>query len=432
MWNATYAALIASYPKKQKFYKSDRFEINGETITLPQSLININSVWCLEQPRNRTLKEKQQLPDRERFLVQINVNVRIQQTTLDGNPYTLFKKGKTVNTQEALAYMTERYQESLDAIKEVDGRVATFQVRQKRNGVYKIELIDRNLQQDGYMDLIDYIKQLPPANNSFEKLLHTLSIAKASFILLNSLHTQHNRIYGDFKPDNIMINPTTGEMCLVDYENSKLGEWIRFGQGTHLYSAPEIFLPQYEGKDGTYYVDRKVDNFAAGVMLSILVGIVDSWESRIDSISIYSEILQLNPKVLIYQNFYNEYVAALKPSIDILDRQFTPEELDRYMADFLYEMSSDYQFVDTNQDILRNIIYIIAYLTRFNPEDRISLDTAIFKLDETITALRQRYQAATATPEPHLSTPADAKTQNMEVDGTTTPLSSQLTGTAGR
>jgi len=432
MWNATYADLINSHPERQKFYKGESFGIKDETITLAQSLININDIWHLEQPRNRTLKEKQQLPDRERYLLPIEVNTQIRQTTLDGNPYTLFKKGRTVNTEYALAYMPERYQESLGAIKEVDGRNAIIQVRPKRNGINKIELVDINLQQYGYMDLIDYIKQPPPANNSFEKLLHTLSIAKASFILLNSLHTQHNRTYGDFKPDNIMINPTTGEMCLVDYENSKQKKYIRAGQGTHLYSAPEIFLPKDQGKDGTYYVDRKVDNFAAGVMLSILVGIVEPWENRTSSIATYSGIVQHNPEALGDQQFYNEYMYALKPSIDILDRQFTPEELDRYMADFLYEMSSDYQFVDTNQDILRNIIYIIAYLTRFNPEDRISLDTAIFKLDETITALRQRYQAATATPEPHLSTPADAKTQNMEVDGTTTPLSSQLTGTAGR
>lgn len=189
MWNATYAELIATDPTRTKFYKGEQF---GE-ITLPQSLIYIKDKgWCLEKPRNRTAEEKRDFPDRERFLVPImDVNAQIIPTPLTENPYTLFKKGKTIETPEQLQNMTELYQESVAAIQEVDGRPAVWQIRQKRNAKQKIELVDRNLQQDGFtMDLFTYYARLAISKNPYLALAQRLILAYKALLLLHALHTK--------------------------------------------------------------------------------------------------------------------------------------------------------------------------------------------------------------------------------------------------
>jgi thiamine kinase-like enzyme len=451
MWNATYADLIKQYPNRVKYYKGDSFVINGQTITLPQSLINIQGHWCLEEPRNRTPEERQQEPDMERFLVPINVNARIKQAPLDGNPYTLFKKGRTAPTEKVVA----GYHESVQAIKQVDHRDAVIQIRQKRNNDTKIELVDKNLQQEGYIDLSDYIEQLPEQDNPYAELLYRLTTVRTAFSLLRGLHTEYNLTHGDVKLENIMVKEDQGRLifCFTDYEFSKSGNWITAFQGTPTYAAPEVCLPTIFSpenphvleRDGKLYVSRMVDNFAAGVLLSFLVGIECDWIDRARNIQTYWNMVQTQPELLNGDQFYRDYTGVLKGGVNILDQEYPCDEAKDEVIDSLFKemadaLQLDDDFVDNNEEELMQIIRIIVHLTRFNPEYRISLEVAINQLDGIITTLHTRYrqaqQAACAhmAVEPDLVPPPDSDNQDMDIDMPGPAVAGavpSLTGTSG-
>ncbi len=444
MWNVTYNNLISAWPERPKFYKGETFVVNGETITLPQSLININGRWCLEEPRIRAPEDKQQKLDRERYLVLIDINARIQTTPLTGNPYTLFKKGKTVTTEYSLARMHQKYQESITAVQQVDGREAIFQDRIKRNGKTKVELVERNLTQQGYMDLFEYIyHQLPEEPNPYIELLQRLIIAYNVFCLLHTLHTQHDRTHGDVKLENIMINPQTGELRFIDYETSQQGSWIRAFQGTPIYAAPEACLPIIFAKEnpcitqtenGAFYVSRMVDNFAAGVLLSILVGIDKHWFNRADAIHIYWSTLLNNLKAIGDQQFCLEYQGILIQYKNILDQIYRCDKEREYHIEALFNTILDkcgfpanYQTTQLDETIIINIIEIIMHLTRFDPAQRISLEIARGNLEQTICIVQQIIsQQQTVTM--HIPTEPVLDKQSQSMDAANNPGTEQQSG----
>jgi len=136
-----------------------------------------------------------------------------------------------------------------------------------------------------------------------------------------------NRTHGDFKLENIMVNPKTGELQLIDFDFSRQYLWIPAFRGSPTYAAPEVCLPilfpespylQINPDDDRYYVHRNADDFTAGVVLSILVGIVNPWETRSDLIQTYWNIMKNHPEAINDKQICNEYRGVLKAGITIL------------------------------------------------------------------------------------------------------------------
>ena len=104
-----------------------------------------------------------------------------------------------------------------------------------------------------------------------------------------------------------MVNPRTGKLRLIDFDFSRQGLWIPAFRGSPTYAAPEVCLPTLfpnnpcvqKIKSSPYYiVHRNVDNFAAGVLLSILVWIIYPWESRSELILLPASLLStLSPSL---------------------------------------------------------------------------------------------------------------------------------------
>lgn len=87
--------------------------------------------------------------------------------------------------------------------------------------------------------------------------------------MMNGIHYMHEKGYAhrDIKPENLLLSDTFvlkiadfGFSCLLKGRDGK--GVLRTKLGTEGYMAPEIFSKEYEG--------RKIDIFAAGVILFIM------------------------------------------------------------------------------------------------------------------------------------------------------------------
>lgn len=86
--------------------------------------------------------------------------------------------------------------------------------------------------------------------------------------LISVLTYMHSKkwIHRDLKPDNIIYDPDTGKVKLIDFEFAlKCPRWKKLNQslGTYEYSAPEVRRQKYQGTE--------VDIWSLGITLYILL-----------------------------------------------------------------------------------------------------------------------------------------------------------------
>jgi serine/threonine protein kinase len=155
------------------------------------------------------------------------------------------------------------------------------------------------IQWDGcYVMVLDYVWW--PTLHAYIKHSETRPSREAGmqfgyrlFWLLAYLQQQHRLVHRDVKPENIFINPTTGDLKLIDFglamplhDARQLGsEYI----GSPIYMAPEILR---ENSRAPYLV-AKIDVFSAGMVL---------WE-LMDGVHPLRQVVATTPDLM---RFYQE------------------------------------------------------------------------------------------------------------------------------
>lgn len=179
----------------------------------------------------------------------------MSQAHVFSNMTPVCKNGKSIlyqatykNNNVAVKYIPRRYA----VVDEVNLEVKALQQLQgNRNVVRYIDMIEQEkdifiiMEWVNGMNLKQYVQGLA-------KPLTEYQVRDIIFQIVNVLYycNSMNYIYGDVKPDNIMIQPS-GTVKLVDFGCTRnIGKLGRNYLGTPLYFSPEMFdqiaLPQYD------------------------------------------------------------------------------------------------------------------------------------------------------------------------------------------
>lgn len=158
------------------------------------------------------------------------------------------------------------------------------------------KIIDVIEKDDSFIIIMDYVE-----GSSLDKILAKKGALKESDVVkwmiqvcdvLHYLHTRSNAIiHRDMKPANIMLNPETGNITVIDFGTAKQVEvtdnaGLTTCLGTPGYAAPE----QYGGLGRT---DAKTDIFALGMtMFALLTGIDPQKKLVVDT-----SIRKINPSL---------------------------------------------------------------------------------------------------------------------------------------
>jgi serine/threonine protein kinase len=92
--------------------------------------------------------------------------------------------------------------------------------------------------------------------------------------LVNILHELHKKFkvaHKDLKPDNIMIDPITYKVSVIDFGLSCGDKKCKAG-GTPKYMAPEMFFSYIDNKQLTFKETKRTDIFSLGIILLELLG----------------------------------------------------------------------------------------------------------------------------------------------------------------
>lgn len=119
-------------------------------------------------------------------------------------------------------------------------------------GALKIEIIENVsfilMKEFGGIDIVDFLAQPRPPKFK-DNIQICCNIAEA----LLELHKDIDIIHRDIKPDNILIDPRTLEIKIVDFGFAKKGELYNGAAGTLYYVAPEVLSHKIQTKAGDTY-----------------------------------------------------------------------------------------------------------------------------------------------------------------------------------
>lgn len=125
------------------------------------------------------------------------------------NPHTLYKLFTAPHSREVIP-MTENK----------EAKITMLHLLKLKNSTYPLSTISMNGKLIGYemTKAIDYLPIFLP-DLSREEIIHMLREAKNTLEYFAS----KDITYGDIKNDNLLVNPTTGEIMFCDMDNIRLG-----------------------------------------------------------------------------------------------------------------------------------------------------------------------------------------------------------------
>lgn len=97
--------------------------------------------------------------------------------------------------------------------------------------------------------------------------------------ILNELHKKFKVAHKDLKPDNIMIDPETYKVSVIDFGLSCGDKKCKAG-GTPKYMAPEMFFKFIDNKLLTFKETKRTDIFSLGVILLELLGCDEYFKNK--------------------------------------------------------------------------------------------------------------------------------------------------------
>lgn len=247
-----------------------------------------NSLVDLKLPQNRAAvrgrgREVRLLPGR-RLLGKGSFGTTYEMSTDDGTKVVVKEIQKDLRSPEHYEHQKQRVRREakiLEAIQTECGKdILCYRGTIVDNDNYYI--ITESL--DSYISLRDYLALLEPIRGTREWENLVLKVARNLQEALEHLH-KLDVAHMDFKPENILIEPNTGKVKIIDFGEACIGDDCTGAEvgGTMMYTAPEILDIFSSGSISGTPLDiearQNVDHFSLGLTLFELLSGTPWWRT---------------------------------------------------------------------------------------------------------------------------------------------------------
>lgn len=223
--------------------------------------------------------------------------------------------------------------------------------------IVKIKHVARNKNVQGMEDNILYItKRYPYTLTEFIKQ-YKIPNHTAKFIMIECLkalsYLHHNNIiHGDIKPSNILVDPKTKQVVLIDFGHAQFDEKpLHKVVGTEFYQAPEINLGNY---------DKLIDIFSLGKVFFEICN-DEEFEDLIGHMIVKDPSLRWNVQECLHHLDVKYYPKTIKFNFNLVDVDF------KTLPKVLKYASCLHRRTNANIKICYYLMLKVVMLGQYNP-----------------------------------------------------------------